>query len=348
MSSRSRPIGFAIIGAGMAATPHFAALRELAESGAARAVSVFSRDVARRETAARTLDARVAESVGEIASDAEVDAVLLLTPPDARREIVKIMAAAGKPILMEKPVERTLAAATALVETMEGASLPLGIVLQHRLKPAARRLSRLLADGELGDPALVRVEVPWWRDQSYYNEPGRGTFARDGGGVLISQAIHALDLMLSLVGPVIGVQAMMGTTRLHRMEAEDFATAGLSFASGAAGCVMATTASYPGGSEIITIVCEDATAVLAGSRLRVTWRNGKVETAGDERGSGGGSDPMAFDHGPHREVLADFADALATGGSPVITGRSALAVHRLIEAMTRSSDTGRRISLATD
>ncbi len=343
MTRSHKPVRFGVIGAGMAAKPHFAALGDLARLGSARAAAVFSRDPARRSAAAAALAARPAGCVEEIAADADIDAVLLLTPPNARQQIVETLATAGKPILMEKPVERTLAAATGLVETMEAARLPLGIVLQHRLKPAALRLGRLLANGALGAPALVRLEVPWWRAQSYYDEPGRGTFARDGGGVLISQAIHALDLMLSLLGPVAGVQAMAGTSWLHRMEAEDFATAGLAFASGALGSVTATTASFPGGEEVMTVVCDDATAVLAGSRLEVTWRDGRTEAFGDALGTGGGADPMAFDHGPHREVIADFAAAVVDGRAPAITGRSALEVQRLIEAILASSEAGRRL-----
>lgn len=339
----SRPVGLAVIGAGMASKPHFGALRDLTRDGAVRVLSVHTRDAARRQSAAEALGARPAESVQAIAADSEVDGVLLLTPPNARMEIVETLAAAGKPVLMEKPVERTLSAAEELVGMMERANLPLGIVLQHRMKPASRKLAELLAEGSLGAPALIRLDVPWWRGQDYYDEPGRGTLARDGGGVLISQAIHALDLMLSFFGPVAEVQAMASTTRLHRMETEDVATAGLVFADGAIGSVTATTACYPGADETMTAVFDNGTATLSGGRLEVTWRDGRSESFGDALGSGGGADPMAFDHGAHRDVIADFASSLVERRPPGITGRSALGVHRLIDAILTSSDRGERI-----
>lgn len=342
----SRPVRFAIIGAGMAAKPHFAALAELRRVGELDVVSVFTRDAERRRAAARALDAAPAGSIAAIAADPSVDAVLLLTPPDARAEIVGTLAAAGKALLMEKPVERSHAAAVRLVEVMEAANQPLGIVLQHRLRPASRRMADLVANRELGAPALVRLDVPWWRDQDYYDEEGRGTFARDGGGVLMTQAIHALDLMLSILGPVAQVQALAATTRLHRMEAEDFATAGLVFANGAVGSVSATTASYPGAGETLSITFDHGAATLAGGRLDVTWRNGRTETVGASDGTGGSADPMAFDHTAHRAVLSDFAAALVEDRPPAITGRSALAVHALIEAIRASSQRGARIELS--
>lgn len=342
----SRPVGVAVIGAGMGSKPHFAALTDLTRDGAVRVVSVHTRDAARREEAAATLDARPAESVEDIAADPEVDCVLLLTPPNARMEIVRTLAAGGKPILMEKPVERTLAAAEDLVAVMEEARLPLGIVFQHRMKPASRRLAEILAAGDLGAPGLVRLDVPWWRGQDYYDEPGRGTLARDGGGVLLSQAIHPLDLMLSLFGQVSEVQAMTGTTRLHRMETEDTATAGLVFASGALGSVTATTACYPGEDEVMKAVFEKGTAKLSGGRLGIAWRDGRNESFGDPLGSGGGADPMAFDHGAHRAVIADFVAALVEGRAPAITGRSALAAHRLIDAILTSSERGERVRVS--
>lgn len=344
----SKPVGLAVIGAGMASKPHFSALDDLAREGLVRVVSVHARSSARRHAAADQLHARPAEKVGDIAGDPEVDAVLVLTPPNARTEIIRTLAAAGKPVLMEKPVERTLAAAEELVGLMDAAKLPLGIVLQHRMKPASRRLAEMLDDGALGAPALVRLDVPWWRGQDYYDESGRGTLERDGGGVLLSQAIHALDLMLTLFGRVEEVQAMVGTTRLHRMETEDVATAGLVFANGAIGSVTATTACYPGADETLAGVFENGTVTLSGGRLDVVWRDGRTESSGDALGSGGGADPMAFDHGAHRAVIADFATSLVEQSQPAITGRSALAVHRLIDAIGTSSQRGKRVRLPMD
>lgn len=284
-------------------------------------------------------------SVDQIAADPDVSFVMLTTPPNARAEIVQTLAAAGKHVLMEKPVERTLDAATALVETCEATGVTLGIMLQHRARPAVAQLRRVLDSGALGDLHMVEVSVPWWRAQSYYDEPGRGTYQRDGGGVLISQAIHTLDLMLSLTGPVAEVTAMTATTGFHRMEAEDFVSGGLLFASGAVGQVFTTTASYPGRGETITLHYANGSAHLDTNLLTITWQDGRCETFGAATTSGAGADPMAFTSDWHRAVIADFDGAIREGRAPMISGRQALGVHRLIAALEESGQTGTRITV---
>ncbi|MCA3263784.1 MAG: Gfo/Idh/MocA family oxidoreductase [Telmatospirillum sp.] len=345
MTGRRLRIG--VVGLGMASKPHVAALKDL-QGARLEVVGVFARDRERREAFARAHGWPAAASVEAMAADPALDAVLILTPPNARAEFIDMFARAGKAILMEKPIERTTAAAEAIVEATERAKVPLGIVFQHRLRPGATALRAKLQKGELGAISQVRLDVPWWRAQSYYDEPGRGTYARDGGGVLISQAIHAMDLMLSLTAPVRDVVALAGTTRLHRMESEDFAAAGLRFADGAMGAVTATTSAYPGGTETLAIHAEHGSATLRGGALTIAWRDGREEIFGEPVATGGGADPMAFDHGPHRAVLLDFLDAVAAGRAPTIDGRSALRVHRLIDAILESARTGARATVATE
>lgn len=340
-----RPVRMCVVGLGMASKPHVLALKDLAD-GRVEVRGVYGRDAARRQAFAQTHGLPEAASLEALAADPALDAVLLLTPPNARLDAVRLFAGAGKHILMEKPVERTTKAAEEIVGIAERAGVTLGIVFQHRLRPASLALKALLESGRLGRIGLVRLEVPWWRPQAYYDEPGRGTLARDGGGVLISQAIHALDLMLSLLGPIDDVQALAGTTNLHRMETEDFAAAGVRFRMGALGSIMATTAAYPGDSETLAIHAEHGSAIFRGGSLSVSWRDGRVEEIGQKQATGGGADPMAFDHGAHRAVIEDFAAAIAAGRAPSITGRSALEVHRLIDAILDSARTGTRVRVA--
>ncbi len=200
-------------------------------------------------------------------------------------------------------------------------------------------------NGSLGAIGAVELAVPWWRPQTYYDVPGRGTYERDGGGVLMNQAIHGLDLMLDLIGPVTETTAMAGTTRLHSMESEDFVAAGLRFASGALGSVTATTASFPGRDEHLVVVGELGTATLTGGRLTIEYRDGSRDVVGEASTSGGGADPMDFPHDAHQRVIEDFLDALDTGRPPGVTGRTALEVHQLIDAITRSAADGRRVRI---
>ncbi len=343
----AKKLRFALVGLGMASRPHVRGLKDLEAAGVLEVAGVFARDQAKREAFAAANGWRAASSLEALATDKSIDAVLMLTPPNARVELVDLFAANGKAILMEKPVERTTATAEKIVARCEAAKVPLGIVFQHRLKPAARAMRELLDSGRLGKIGLVRLDVPWWRPQSYYDEPGRGTLARDGGGVLISQAIHAMDMMLALTPDVVDVTALAGTTSLHKMETEDFAGAGLRFADGSIGTIVATTANFPGVMESCVFNGDNGSATLDASTLTVQWRDGKTETAGVTGvGTGGGADPMAFDHGPHRDVIADFASAVAEGREPSISGRSALRVHRLIDAILESSRKGARVAVA--
>ncbi len=330
----------ALIGLGMVAGTH---LKAIASSGAGleiKGICATSSASAQRflsDQAALARDLAIEPIVyagaAEIADDPDVDFALVCTPPNARQKITETLARAGKPILMEKPVERTLAGAEKIVETCEAANVPLGIVFQHRKREAAMALRELFDGGSLGALVASEVNVPWWRAQTYYDEPGRGTYERDGGGVLISQAIHTLDLMLSFTGPAVDVRSMVKTTAAHQMEAEDFVVAGIEFENGAVGSVVASTASFPGAPETLVLHCANASVRLEGNSLQIFWRDGRRETIGDAGGTGGGADPMAFSHGWHQAIIEDFAEALTLKRPPLVTGREALKVHALIESI---------------
>ncbi len=335
-----RTIG--LIGLGMAAAPHAQSLLDLRDRLEVRA---WSPSAERRRAFHERYHLPVVDTLEAIADEPSVDAVILLTPPDARLELVERLARQGKHLLMEKPLERTLAAAEQVVALTEQAGVTTGVVLQHRFRAAAQRLARHLREGDLGELATVQLGVPWWRPQSYYDVPGRGTLARDGGGVLITQAIHSLDLMLSLTGPAAAVQAMAGTSALHRMEGEDFVGGGIAFANGALGAVMATTTFHPGHAEQLVLAGTKAVARLDGGRLTIDFLDGRSETTGEAGGIGGGADPMAFSHEWHKAVITDFLDALDRNRPPRVTARDALHVHRLIDALLRSADEGRRIEI---
>jgi len=343
MTDRAR---IAIIGLGMAVRPHARSLLDLADR--VEVAYAFSRSQERRKSFAAQFEFPLTGDLGRILDDRSVQAVLLLTPPNSHLELVEAFAGAGKHILLEKPLERSTERALRLVEAAEAAGVTLGVVLQHRFRAASEHLARQLAAGGLGELAAANVVSPWWRPQSYYDQPGRGTLARDGGGVLITQAIHTLDLMLSLTGPVAEVAAIAGTTALHRMETEDFVGAGLRFANGAPGALMATTAAYPGMPERIELFGTRASAVLASGVLTTHYQDGRVERVGEEQSTGGGADPMDFPHDAHRALITDFLDAIAERRSPRVSGREALKVHRFIDALLQASAEKRTVPVELD
>jgi UDP-N-acetyl-2-amino-2-deoxyglucuronate dehydrogenase len=339
-----KPCRLAVIGLGMAVAPHARSLIDLEASGLVQVAAAWSPSEARRRAFAAAYPFPICDTLDAIVQDRSIDAALVLTPPNARQALVETLAQAGKHILSEKPLGRTTRTAEHLVSVCEAAGVTLGVVLQHRFRPASLRLRALLAEAALGDPAVIQLAMPWWRPQRYYDEPGRGTLARDGGGVLISQAIHALDLMLSLTGPVSAVAAVAGTSALHRMETEDSVGAGLRFANGAIGSVFASTACYPGVSESLTLACTRATSTITGGSLHVAWHDGRVEQFAGEAQTGGGADPMAFPHDAHRALIEDFVVAIRNGAEPRVNGRRALEVHRLIDALLASAQEGRSVS----
>jgi predicted dehydrogenase len=336
----------ALIGLGMAVTPHAKSLMDLADR--AEVAHAYSRSEARRRAFAERFAFPLADDLATIAADRSVSAVLILTPPNTHLELVQRFAAAGKHILLEKPLERSTDRSQQVVEAAEAAGVKLGVVFQHRFRAASEALRAQLEQGALGDLAAANIICPWWRPQSYYDEPGRGTLERDGGGVLITQAIHTLDLALSLTGPVAEVAAVAGTSRVHRMETEDFVGAGLRFANGALGALLATTAEYPGFPERIELIGTRATAVLASGVLDLRYHDGREERVGEPEGTGGGADPMAFPHDWHRSLLTDFLDALDQDRSPRASGRQSLDVHRLIDAVLRASAERRTIEMVAD
>ena len=339
----SGKIGLAVVGTGMAAKPHALALKDLEDVLEVR--GVYSRSHEARSKFCEVYNFPEARDLCELAQDSGVDALLLITPPDARSEIVSLFASQGKHILSEKPLERTVENAEDIVKTCRKANVSLGVVFQHRFRLASEILLDKLSRGIFGAIHLIRAEVPWWRDQEYYDEPGRGSYHRDGGGVLISQAIHTLDLMLQMSGPVTSVQAMCAKTPFHQMEAEDVVAGAFKFENGAFGSVFASTASFPGGGESLSFQCEKASLNLKAGLLKVDWHDGRSQSFGEKAQTGGGSDPMAFPYEWHKSLIAEFADAIKRGRQPRVTGVQALAVQRLIRAIEVSSSEGKEIAL---
>jgi predicted dehydrogenase len=169
--------------------------------------------------------------------------------------------------------------------------------------------------------------------------------ARDGGGVLLTQAIHLLDLMLDLAGPASRVTAFCRTSPLRKVDTEDTASAAVEFAGGAVGVVDATTVAYPGFTERLELAGTLGSAVLEGERLTLQRKGAPVEVIDGSTAGGGGADPMAFSHEPHRRLIEDFVDAVREGRQPLASGRSALAVHALIDAMLDSSARSRPVEV---
>ncbi|MHA6686237.1 Gfo/Idh/MocA family protein [Mesorhizobium sp. A556] len=327
----------AMIGLGPAALPHAKSLVDLADIIELKWAA--SRSQATADAFAGQFPFPVTTDIAAAIADPEVQAVLVLTPANAHLAVAEAALAAGKHVLVEKPLETTLARAENLVALGRKTGLLLGVVLQHRFRPASLRLREILAAGAIGTVEAASLRVPWWRPQAYYDAAGRGSFARDGGGVLLSQAIHVIDLFRSLLGEVDVLASQVRTTSLHKMEAEDHVTALMRLDNGAPASLLATTAAYPGSPETMEIIGSLGTATLTGGALHVAWLDGREERVEAEGKTGSGAAIMDFPHDAHRALIADFADAVAQGRDPAVTGEEALATQRLIASIIRADPT---------
>jgi predicted dehydrogenase len=324
-------IGISVIGLGNALQPHARGLVDLADRvrvvWAAASSETRLKDVADRYGFPTTTD------VARAIADPAVDAVIVLTPANAHLPIALAAFAAGKHVLCEKPLEVSIERGEQLIAAGRHADRRLGICLQHRFRPGSQRLHQVLRSGALGDVQAATMSVPWWRPQSYYDEAGRGVRARDGGGVLITQAIHSLDLFRWLLGIETVVAAQVRTTTLHRMETEDYASALVCLGNGAPGTIVATVAAYPGSPEWLHVIGSRGTARLDGGNLRLAFVDGRQEELTDSSGTGSGASVMAFSHEAHRAVLSDLLDAIEQGRDPAVPGEDALATQRVIESI---------------
>ena len=275
----------AMIGAGMASAPHLASLQALAER--VEVAWVVGQTEARiAAAAARLPGARTSTSLDDALADAAVAAAIVLTPPNTHLELVSRLAKAGKHVLLEKPLELDSRRAEQLVAVCKAAGVRLGVMLQHRMRPASLAMKRLLESRALGEMTCASVDMRWWRPQSYYDQPGRGTRARDGGGVLLTQGIHTIDNFLHIVGLPSELVAFANTSAAHRMECEDVVAAALRYANGATATLNATVAAYPGFAERIEYCGTLGTATLAGGQLEVRYQDGRARD--DRRGRDAG------------------------------------------------------------
>ena len=331
-------IGVAIIGVANGFPPHARSLVDLQKR--VRVVWAVARTNTRLQPVADEYGFPVTTDLAAALADPAVQAVLILTPANTHLEMVEAALAAGKHVLCEKPLEVTLGRAEALVAAGRKAGRRLGVVLQQRFRPGNIRLKQLLSEGALGEVQAAWLTVPWWRPQSYYDEPGRGVLARDGGGVLITQAIHQIDLFRWLVGISSVEAAQSRTTEVHRMETEDYASALVRLGNGAPGTIVATTAAYPGSAGEIKVIGTRASASLEGGSLSVAWHDGRRETFEDKGGSGSGVLHMAFAHDAHRDLWSDFLDAIEQDRDTSIPGEEALETQRVIAAISNRGKTG--------
>ena len=296
-------------------------------------------------------DCRVYDDMDRMLADPRVDVICVCTPSGAHRDPSVAAANAGKHVVVEKPLEITLPRCDAIIGASDANGVRLCAIFPSRFSAANVALKQAIDAGRFGRLTLGDTYVKWWRTQEYYDSSGwRGTWQLDGGGALMNQAIHNVDLIQWLMGDVESIQAMTGRLAHERIEVEDTAVATLRFKNGALGVIEATTSAYPGllkrtevhgdrGSARVEqddITLWDFAEKLSGDEERVSRK---------EALSGGATDPKDISHAGHREQLTDFLHAIDSGGSPRVDGRDGRKAVEIIRAIYRSAKTGQPVKL---
>lgn len=282
-----------------------------------------------------------------------LDFIDVCTFPDFRLEPVQICAAIQRPIQVQKPIATNLETARVMVNTARFAGIPLSVASQHRFDDSTMFLRRALPQGRLGKLLEADAYVKWYRSDEYYSRPLKGSWQVEGGGALINQAIHQIDVLLYLMGPVEGVSGMWQLGAHHKIESEDVVNALLAYWSGATGIVQASTAIWPGYTERIEIHGTRGTAVLSGDRL-TTWDVQDDESAGaidpaplHHDVASGASDPMAISLASFERQFMDFADAIRTKRDPVSSGEDGYRALEVVLAVYQSCRSGERVRLSS-
>jgi len=276
-----------------------------------------------------------------------VDYVDVCTFPDFRLEPIEICAQTKKHVQVQKPISTNLETARRMVETARCGGILLGVVSQHRFDDASLFLERAIGAGRLGILLQCDCYVKWYRSPEYYSRPIKGSWKTEGGGALINQAIHQIDILRWLAGPVAEVFGEWQLGARHKIESEDVVNAVLRYSSGATGVIQASTALWPGYPERTEFHGTKGTAIVTGDKL-TTW-----DVAGDsgepapvmKAAASGASDPMAISLEPFERQFLDFGEAIAQGRQPRVSGEEGYQALEVVEGVYRSCRTGEKVAL---
>ena len=277
----------------------------------------------------------------------KVDYVDVCTFPDFRMQPIEICAETKKHVQVQKPISTNLATAREMIETARKAGILLGVVSQHRFDDASLFLKKAIDSGRLGKLLQADAYVKWHRSDEYYSRPIKGSWQTEGGGALINQAIHQLDILRWMAGPVKELFGVWQLGAAHKIESEDIVNAVVKYANGATGVVQASTAFWPGYPERTEFHGTKGTAVITGDKL-TTWdvENDSGEPAPVEKEvASGASDPMAISLEPFERQFRDFGEAIEKGRKPLVAGEEGYEALELVDAVYRSCRTGEKVVL---
>jgi predicted dehydrogenase len=346
--------GFGIIGLGLIADFHAKAIQAIGR-GEGTLVACCSRSAEKAQKFAGKYGCRGYSDIGEFIAHPGLDIVSICGPSGAHLEPALAAAKAGKHVVVEKPLEITTQRCDKIIEACKKASVSLAGIFQSRFSEVAGVVKKAIDQGRFGTLVLGDAYVKWFRSQEYYDDGGwHGTRALDGGGALMNQSIHAIDLLQWFMGPVESVQAFTGTIGHQRIEVEDNAVAALRFRNGAFGVIEGSTAVYPGFLKRIEISGTKGSVILEEDTLKAwDFAEGLPEDeeirnkyAADTETGGGAADPAAISFQGHRRQYEQFIEALEQGHPPLVDGAEAKKAVEIIQAVYTSAEKGKPVQLA--
>lgn len=343
--------GFGIIGCGMISNFH---AKAIADVRGAKLVACYDAFPAAADRLAQSTGCKAYHDLDAMLADPRVTIVTIGTPSGAHMEPAVAAARAGKHVIVEKPLEITLKRCDRMIQACDKAGVQLSAIFPSRFHDSSIEMKRAIEEERFGRLTLGDAYVKWFRPQSYYDSGAwRGTWELDGGGALMNQAIHSVDLLTWLMGPVEEISAFSGTLAHERIAVEDCAVATLRFANGALGVIEASTAAYPGYLKRIEIHGSEGSAAMEEEDL-VKWdfsKKGRRDAAVRKRmqeshsTGGGASDPAAIGHHGHAQQFRDVCEAIDRGRKPAIDGHEGRRSVEIILAIYKAAETGKAVRL---
>jgi len=348
----SQRVRFALVGAGFIGGVH---AKELAGLDEAELVAVVDTDLATAQALAGAYGAAATTDLTAVLQRDDVDAVSICTPSGLHADGAVAALDAGKHVVVEKPLDVSLAAADRIIDAEKRSGKTVAVISQHRFDKSSEKVLQAVRDGHLGTITSAIASHAWWRGQSYYDSgEWRGTLALDGGGAVMNQTVHTVNLLTTIVGTPVEVFAYTACLAHERIEVEDTAVAVVKFASGALGMIHGTTAAYPGLDASLRVFGSKGSAVISNDALTFLHENAgdAPEIAMSEMtGLNQITDEYALEPEDlplgraHRRQLADFVDAVRTGHAPRVGTEEARTSLSVILAMYESAATGRPVTL---
>lgn len=340
--------GFAIIGTGSIADIHAAAISQIAE---AKLIGVYNRSIDKAVSFAQRHDCEVYQSMDDLVQDTRVSIVCICTASGFHLEPALRCLEHKKHCLIEKPLEITSERCEQLIQAAKQYDCKLGVIFHSRFFPVSSAVKTAMDSNRLAQLVLASAYVKWHRSPAYYaSADWRGTWALDGGGVLMNQAIHSVDLLQWFAGEIASVRAIVRNTLHKQIEVEDTVVALLNFKNGAVGTIEATTAAFPGSYKRVELVGTEGTVILEENYLH-TWEFAQPTAADPQIKAqfsevptvGGVADPMNISDYGHRMQIIDFIQAIDQDREPLVNGAEGKKAVAIIEAIYESAKTGQEI-----